>query len=73
MSTLQSNISTAESYLCRFRESILGHFIDGTDYVGPSESAFENTSPVDGQLLGQVAAGTADTIGRAAKSSARAR
>ncbi len=70
MSSLQFNIDQAADYLARFRESRLGHFIDGVDYIDPAESAFDNTSPVDGQLLGQVSAGGSQSIDRAARSSA---
>jgi 5-carboxymethyl-2-hydroxymuconic-semialdehyde dehydrogenase len=72
MSSLQANIGQAGFYLERFRGSVLGHFIDGADYVNASGPLFENTSPVDGQLLGRVVAADASTIDRAARSSERA-
>jgi 5-carboxymethyl-2-hydroxymuconic-semialdehyde dehydrogenase len=64
--TSAENMAAAGEHLARFAAEPLGHFINGETVPGVSDSTFENRSPVDGSLLGQVAAGDADDIARAA-------
>ncbi|MFO7286323.1 MAG: 5-carboxymethyl-2-hydroxymuconate semialdehyde dehydrogenase [Gammaproteobacteria bacterium] len=66
------NWEKAERYLRRFRDATLGHFIDGEPRAGLSGEVFENRTPIDGALLGTVAAGDARDIDAAARAAARA-
>lgn len=64
--TLQANLSKASAYLQRFRDAPLGHFIAGKVVAGHSGKTFDNITPVDGRVLGQVAAGDAQDVDAAA-------
>src|SRR5690554_5625017 len=68
----QRNCIEAEKYLRRFRDAALGHFIDGEPREGGSGDTFENRTPIDGTLLGTVAAGDARDIDAAANAAERA-
>jgi 5-carboxymethyl-2-hydroxymuconic-semialdehyde dehydrogenase len=69
---LQRNLERAEAFLARFASAPLAHHIDGRDDPGSSGRYFENRCPVDERLLGQVAAGDAADIDRAALAAAKA-
>ncbi len=58
---LPSRIAQAKAKLARFAAAPLGHFIAGRDVAGSGE-LFENRSPVDGSLLGQVRSATAGEV-----------
>jgi len=64
--TYEENIAAAVKHLARFADGTLGHFINGEMVPSGSGAIFENRSPVDGSLLGLVAAGDATDIARAA-------
>jgi 5-carboxymethyl-2-hydroxymuconic-semialdehyde dehydrogenase len=49
----------------RFRHEPLGHFIGGETVAGASGDSFENLSPVDGESLGRVSAGSVEDVARA--------
>ena len=51
------HLATAQEQLRRFADAPLLHFINGKPAAGVSGATFENHSPVDGALLGEVAAG----------------
>jgi len=57
----------AERELARFRSAPLLHFIDGAPTASVSGETFQNHSPVDSALLGQVASGGADDVAAAAQ------
>jgi len=65
---LDRNLERARSYLERFAASPLLHHISGQPIAGASGETFDNRAPVDASLLGQVAAGNARDIDRAAES-----
>ncbi len=66
------NVSAANGHLARFRAQPLPHFIGGVGVPSISGDTFTNTSPIDGSVLGEVAAGDAADIDAAAKAAAEA-
>ena len=64
--SLQENQQRADRFLARFRERSLGHFIGGRPDEGRSGNLFDNLSPADGSVIGQVAAGDVRDIDAAA-------
>jgi 5-carboxymethyl-2-hydroxymuconic-semialdehyde dehydrogenase len=62
-----ANLSAAVDLLTRFQAAPLDHFIGGQGVAGASGRTFDNVSPVDNTILGQVAAGDAADIARAAR------
>ncbi len=71
MSGPDEALSRAEKYLAQFRDTPLGHLIDGKMLAGTG-TTFETLSPVDNRLLAKVSRGTATEIDLAAKSAMRA-
>ena len=69
---LESNRRDAERLMARFRESTLPHFIAGNAVPGSSGRCFQSLSPVDGSVLGEVAAGNADDIDAACRAASDA-
>jgi len=63
---LQGNLAAAARLLERFRAARLGHFIGGRAVPGHSPRSFENRSPVDDRLLGEVACGDGEDVDAAA-------
>lgn len=61
MPDLTHNLSRAESFLQRFRDTPTTHFINGS-WTPPTGETFDNLTPVDNSSLGAVAAGTAADI-----------
>ncbi|HZD53028.1 MAG TPA: aldehyde dehydrogenase family protein, partial [Woeseiaceae bacterium] len=61
----EQNRDFCANLLARFRQAPLGHFIGGKAFAGVSAEMLENLSPVDGESLGQVAAGGAEDVARA--------
>jgi 5-carboxymethyl-2-hydroxymuconic-semialdehyde dehydrogenase len=70
--TLDENVATARSQLRRFADAPLHHLIAGEPAPSVSGETFENHSPVDGMLLGRVAAGDAADVAAAAAAAADA-
>ncbi len=70
--TFDENLVAATHHLARFADAPLGHFINGEMVPSRSGSTFENRSPIDGSVMGEVAAGDADDIARAADAAAEA-
>lgn len=66
--TFESNLAQAEKHLARYRGGVLGHFIGGEAVPGASGETFANHTPIDGSLINQVAAGTAEDLDQAANS-----
>ena len=66
------NAKKAERQLKRFKGSVLGHFINGTHTLGTSGKVLDNISPIDGRVINQIAAGSAEDVDAAAQA-ARAR
>jgi 5-carboxymethyl-2-hydroxymuconic-semialdehyde dehydrogenase len=69
---LAANVAKAAGYLQRFREQPLAHFIAGKAHRGASAEVFDNLSPVDGGVLGQVVAGDAADVDAAATAAQKA-
>ena len=64
---LKKNVERLKPFLERYRSNVLAHFIDGAPDDGTSGKTFENLTPVDNSVLGQVARGGADDIDKAAR------
>jgi len=72
MSELQSNIELANTYLQRFRDKPTTHFINGQWTAPDAATLFDNTSPIDNQCIGQVAAATDADVDSACEAAQRA-
>ena len=66
------NAKKAERHLERFKGSVLGHFINGKHTPGTSGKVLDNISPIDGRVINQIAAGTAEDIDAAAQAARNA-
>jgi len=62
----RQNRKLAHDHLARFGDRPLGHFIDGRPTNGAGREPFDVLDPSTGEVLGQVLAGTAADIDRAA-------
>ncbi|MEM7275883.1 MAG: 5-carboxymethyl-2-hydroxymuconate semialdehyde dehydrogenase [Actinomycetota bacterium] len=69
---LDTNLTDAAAHLRRFREQPTLHLIGGQPVASADGATFDNHSPVDGMLLGAVAAGGAADVDRAAEAAAAA-
>jgi 5-carboxymethyl-2-hydroxymuconic-semialdehyde dehydrogenase len=69
---LQKNIAQAARHAERFRDRVLGHFIDGRETPAAQGASFANRSPIDDALLGEVAEGSPADVDRAATAAQRA-
>ncbi|MGE0484444.1 MAG: 5-carboxymethyl-2-hydroxymuconate semialdehyde dehydrogenase [Gammaproteobacteria bacterium] len=72
MSELDQNLAALDGLVARFRAAPLGHFIDGAAVAGASGRHFDNTTPIDNNVIGQVAAGNDADIDQAARAAAAA-
>ena len=70
--TYSENVATADRLLERFTAAALQHFIDGGWQPSQSGEVFANHSPVDGRLLGHVAAGQSADVDAATAAAVRA-
>ena len=70
--TFDDHVATAREQLRRFSDAPLEHLIGGVATPSVSGDTFENHSPVDGALLGRVAAGDAPDVDAAATAAAEA-
>ncbi|AJQ97678.1 5-carboxymethyl-2-hydroxymuconate semialdehyde dehydrogenase [Gynuella sunshinyii] len=68
MSAFSENLSRAETYLQRFREHPTTHFIAGNWTAPDTSRTFDNLTPVDNTVLGQVAIATAEDVDHACES-----
>jgi 5-carboxymethyl-2-hydroxymuconic-semialdehyde dehydrogenase len=64
---LDDHLKKSEAYLGRFRNQVLGHFINGAADAGRSVETFENRTPIDNSKICDVARGNAEDIDAAAK------
>jgi 5-carboxymethyl-2-hydroxymuconic-semialdehyde dehydrogenase len=64
--TFEDNIAAAQRLLARFGSEPTMHLIDGKPTPSASGETFSNFTPIDGSLLGEVAAGGADDVVAAA-------
>ena len=60
------NQQRAEQFLARFKQRPLGHFINGKHHINAATPDFDNFTPADNSLLGQVNVGDSDDIHLAA-------
>src|SRR6478735_6872494 len=70
--TFDENCATATAQLSRFADAPLLHLIDGQPTPSASGETFDNHSPIDGALLGAVAAGGSADIDAAARAASDA-
>ncbi len=70
--TLAENVALATQALRRFAEAPLHHVIGGEPSASASGATFENRSPLDGTLLGEVVAGDPTDVDAAARAAAEA-
>lgn len=61
-SDFDTNLQAAEELLKPYRSDTLPHFINGKRDAGRSGKTFENLTPIDNSVIGNVAAGDADDI-----------
>ena len=66
------NAKKAERHLERFKGSVLGHFINGKHTLGAAGKVLDNISPINGRVINQIAAGTAEDIDAAAQAARNA-
>ena len=66
-SDFETNLRDTDNLLERFRQQPLPHFIDGKHDDGRSGITFENLTPIDNSVIGNIAAGNADDIDAACK------
>ena len=69
---VEGNLELVERQLQQFRDAPLPHFVDGKRSSGSSGETFENTTPIDNSVIGQVCSGNAEDIDVACRNSARA-
>ena len=69
---LINNITAAENYLKQFQADTLGHFINGKKITGQSDQVFENSSPIDNNILAKVYNGSPADINLGAKAALKA-
>jgi 5-carboxymethyl-2-hydroxymuconic-semialdehyde dehydrogenase len=72
MSSFEANLSQAKKYLSKYQDNKVGHFIDGKVVLPADAQFFENASPVDQSLLGQVAIGRVVDMDNACEAAERA-
>jgi len=70
--SLEVNLEKAESSLARFRGETLSHFIGGRHQIGDPVRSQVNTTPSDGQRLGEFTLGGAAEIDAAASAASNA-
>ncbi len=70
--TYEENQAAAARFLARFEPEPLPHLINGKPQASEAGATFDNHSPIDGALLGRVAAGTTDDIAVAAEAATAA-
>ncbi|MBK6660292.1 MAG: 5-carboxymethyl-2-hydroxymuconate semialdehyde dehydrogenase [Proteobacteria bacterium] len=64
---LDDNLQAAHALLARFRAVTLPHWINGAPHAGASGASFDNLTPIDNSLIGQVAAGNAADVDSACR------
>ena len=67
MTDLNKRLRRARKYLKPFAKEPLGHFINGRSVKGRGKDFFNNITPVDNSVLGEVRAGSVADIDAAAK------
>ncbi len=70
--SLAENLAAADEYTARFRSEPLPHLIAGESRDNSLGETFPNMSPIDGSVLGDVAAGDAADVALAAEAAAEA-
>ncbi len=69
---LKRNLEDARELLASFQQAPLGHFINGQRVAARAGEVFDNLTPVDNSVIGQVASGTAADIDAASQAAADA-
>lgn len=68
----KNNIDKAATYLARFKQNTLGHYINGEWTLGSEGETFDNGSPVNGESLGKVVKASVVDVDAACKAAAKA-
>ncbi|MEM7468587.1 MAG: 5-carboxymethyl-2-hydroxymuconate semialdehyde dehydrogenase [Pseudomonadota bacterium] len=63
--TFEENLKLVDAHLARFRNGTLDHFINGQATSASSGETFENLTPIDNSVIGDVASGNAQDIAKA--------
>ncbi len=66
-SPLEDNLKAADALLARFRSQTLPHWINGQPVAARNGKTFDNLTPIDNSVIGQVAAGDADDVDAACR------
>lgn len=69
---LNENLRALQASLGRFQQAPLGHYINGKSCLSVSGKTFENTTPIDNSVIGQIASGDREDIDKACKAAAAA-
>lgn len=69
---LNENLATLEKTLARFKDQPLPHFINGKLCQSSSGDTFDNATPIDNSIIGQVASGGQDEINAACEAATEA-
>ncbi len=72
MSSFSANAAEAEKHLGKYKANKLGHFINGEFMVPKNAKFFDNASPVDKSVLGQVAIGSVADMDKACEAAENA-
>lgn len=65
MTSFTDTQSTADHYLQHFKETTIGHFINGQAVVPKHANTFRNLTPIDNSSLGDIVEGTANDVDQA--------
>ena len=65
MPEFEANQKLAEQYLQRFKQNTTGHYINGSRVIGSEAESYQNLSPIDNSVLGEVVAGSEADMDRA--------
>jgi 5-carboxymethyl-2-hydroxymuconic-semialdehyde dehydrogenase len=71
-STCTDNLARCEAALKRFRDAPAPHFVNGEAVPSHSGATFENHTPVDNSVIGEIASGDIDDINAACSAAADA-
>ena len=67
MTELDKNLKELDALTAGYRSATLPHFINGKEDAGRSGEVFENLTPIDNTVIGNIASGNADDIDAACK------
>ena len=68
----KDNLKEVETFLASYKKDTLPHFINGSKVYSESGATFENSSPIDNQVIGKIAAGDSTDIDTACEAAHQA-